>query len=237
MNADENDPSPILQYLLTGWNTVPSEFVYVIIGMIIFLISTRLSKARSGHIFAVITSYLIIQRLQQQASDSTMSFNEKMDYRLDLLGAPSHFHADTNIINLFYNIYGWRDLNAYNFDNAIKAINNILKIEQDSNLPLQRCVDNYEVAYEQRSIALNLMHGFIYSLDNPILVSKLKKVLERIQQLLERHLVTIQKNCENIENAKNGIDVNSRFIEDALVLNHTMAPRRPSSIIIKFPPT
>lgn len=226
MNTDEtmvnNDagasiklPSPVLQYLLDGWEKVPSPFAYVFIGMVVFFVSTRVAKATSGHIFALIATYLIIQKLQQQESVSTMSFNQEMDYRLDLLGAPSHFHVDTNIINLFYNIYGWRDKNAYNFDNAIKAINNILKIEADSKLPLQRCVDNYEVAYDQRNIALNLMHGFIYSLDHPILVAKLKKVLVRLQELLERHLVAIQKNCENIENAKDGIDVNSRFIEDA----------------------
>jgi hypothetical protein len=40
-------------------------------------------------------------------------------------------------------------------------------------------------------------------------------VIIRLQELLERHLTAIQKNCEIIENGKKSIDVNSRFIEDA----------------------
>ena len=79
---------------------------------------------------------------------------------------------------------------------------------------LKRCVDNYDVAYDQRNIAMNLMHGFIYAIDNPVLVVKLKTFLKKLQQLLEKHLLIIQGNCDTLEKDKGGIDVNSRFIED-----------------------
>lgn len=197
------------------WSTLPTNFRYVIIALIVIFTSTRLIRAGPSHIFALACIYIIVTTLQQQESQSTLSFNHKMDYKLDMLGSPSNLHRDSNLINLFYDIYGWRALNANNFDNAIKAVNNVLQIESDSEKPLKRCVDNYEVAVDQRNIAMNLIHGFIYSIDQPILVTKLKKVLIRLQDLLERHLSNIQRNCETLEQKKGGIDVNTRFIEDA----------------------
>jgi len=201
--------------ILETWKSLPPNFRYLIIGLTVLLTSTRLVKAGTSHVFAVIIAYFIITKLQEQEKTSSLSFNEEMDYRLDMLGTPSHFHLDADIINLFFNIYGWRKKNPYNFDHAIKAVNNILRIEVDTGKDLKRCVDNYNVAYDQKNTAMNLMHGFIYNIDHPMLVAKLKKVLSRLQQLLERHLVTIQNNCEVTESKKVTIDVNSRFIEDA----------------------
>lgn len=201
----------------TGDNVseLPMDFKYVLIALALLFISTRLMKAGPSHIFALLCSYLIIQKLQKQQQESFSSFNQEMDYRLNILNAPSHFHKDSDLINLFFNIYSWRERNANNFDLAIKAVNNVLRIESDSEKLLVRCFDNYDIAYDQAKIAMNLMHGFVYSVTEPLLVKKLKKVLSRLQQLLERHLVNIQRNCESIEAAKGGIDVNSRFLEDA----------------------
>lgn len=201
--------------IFSALNDLTPNFKYLLIGVGIIFVSTRLLKAGTSHIFALLAVYLIIQKLSEKETLENVSFNEDMEYRLKILGSPSQFYRDANLINLFYNIYGWRSLNPNNFDHALKAINNILQIESDSEKPLKRCVDNYDVAHDQRNLALNLVHGFIYSLDNPILVTKLKKVLKRLQILLERHIVNIQKNCQMLEDKKSSIDVHSRFIEDA----------------------
>src|ERR1044071_290308 len=100
--SDESVNTSSLQDLFTKF---PSEFNYAIIGSIVLFVSTRLIKATSSHIFALLACYFIIQKLRKQESESSASFNEEMDYKLELLGAPSHFHMDTNIINLFFNIY------------------------------------------------------------------------------------------------------------------------------------
>lgn len=194
---------------------VPSNFVHVAIALTILFVSTRLVKAGTSHIFALLAAYLIIRNLRQQEQESLSTFNQEMDYRLDMLGTPSHFYRDTDIINLFYNIYGWRSRNENNFALAVKAVNNVLVIEADSEKPLYRCVDNYEVAYDQAKIALNMIHGFVYVISEPLVVAKLKKVLGRLKQLLERHLSNIRRNCEKLESEKPSIDVNSRFVEDA----------------------
>ena len=194
---------------------VPITYVYIVITLALFYISTRLLKAKSAHIFALILAYFIISRIQEKQSSSTGTYFEEIDYKLELLGAPDHLHHDANFINLFYEIYAWRQWNAYNYDNAIKAVNNVLTIEQDISVGLQRPVDNYELATTQSKLALNLIHGFIYNIDNPLLVTKLKNILMRLQTLLERHLAKMRDMCGEQEEKKSSIDVNSRFIDDA----------------------
>ena len=136
---------------------LPANFKYVLIALGLLYISTRLMKAGPSHIFALIAGYIIIQKLQRQEQESFSSFNQEMDYRLDLLKTFGHFHKDTDIINLFFNIYAWRERNENNFDLAIKAVNNILRVEADSEKPLVRCLDNYDIAYDQSKVALNLV--------------------------------------------------------------------------------
>lgn len=215
--SDDKDATDVTdtQTIFDAWLPSSPEMRYVLVGMAMLYISTRLMKAGTSHIFALLACYFIVQWMQQQDTTSVDSFNGEMDYRLDMLGSPSLFHRDTDLINLFYSIYGWREWNANNFDLAIKAVNNVLQVESDSEKPLVRCFDNYDVAYDQAKIALNMIHGFIYSISEPILVQKLKKVLSRLNQLLQRHLVNIQQNCMKLEDAKDTIDVNSRFLEDA----------------------
>ena len=195
--------------------TVGDNFVYVIVALVTLFLSTRILKAGPSHIFALLLAGMIITHLKQKAGTESMTFNAEMDYRNGLLGTPSHFYLDSNLINLFYSIYGWRKLNATNFDNAIDAANNVLRLKEDSENKLQRCVDNYEIAYEQSRLCLNYVHSFIYAVQQPLLVKKLKAVLARLQQLLERILLNIQQNCDKLELAKPKRDVNSRFIEDA----------------------
>ncbi len=196
--------------------TLPNNFTYVIIALVVLFVSTRILKAGPAHIFALLLGGVIITHLQQKSSNDLMSFNAEMDYRNGLLGTPSHFYLDTNLINLFYSIYTWRQLNAKNFDSAVQAANNVLRLREDSENQLQRCVDNYEIAYEQSRACLNYIHTFTYAVQQPLLVKKLKAVLARLQQLLERTLVGMQQNCEKIEMEKPQRDVNSRFIEDSV---------------------
>ena len=196
--------------------TLPSNFAYVIIGLTVLFISTRIIKAGPAHIFALLLGGVIITHIQQKSATEVMSFNAEMDYRNGLLGSPSHFYLDSNLINLFYSIFTWRQLNEKNFDNAVEAANNVLHLREDTENQLERCVDNYEIAYEQSKLCMNYVHTFVYAVQQPLLIKKLKAVLARLQQLLERNLVAIQRNCENLELAKPKRDINSRFIEDAL---------------------
>lgn len=185
---------------------------YVFVGLGVLFISTRILHANTSHLFALIVASGIIYYLKTNKETSIDNVYTTTEYKLKILGDPDHFHFDVNFINLFYSIYTWRSLNENNFDSAIESVNNLLQLEGDSENKLVRCVDNYEVAEDYSKNAMNLMHGFIYSISQPLLVTKLKKVLERLQQLLERHLSTFRQNCDIIEKNKPKIDLNTRYI-------------------------
>lgn len=193
---------------------LPPEAQYVLLAMACFWVSTKVLHAGSGHLFALYVAAGIIYYLQTTRTTETLDFNQQTKFKYEVLGAPEFFHYDTNLIELFYNIYPWRAVDAYSYDHAIKATNNVLSVEADSEKPLQRCVDNYEIARDQAKIALNLLHTFVHKLDHPLLVEKLKNVLSRLQLLLERHLDKILQNCRSHEDKKETVDVNTRFVED-----------------------
>lgn len=188
---------------------------YVIVVVAAVYLFTRVFNVNVGHLLAVIVSGLIIYYLNEEETRESVDFNTQMEYRLTVIGSPSHFYTDTNMINLFYNILPWRSLNPNNFDNAVQAVNNVLKLEEDTVLTKEFCVNNYDVAFDQAKLGLNLVHGFVYSIEHPLLVQKLKKVCIRLQMLLERHLDNIRTYCENHENEKGRPNIHSRFIEDA----------------------
>lgn len=193
---------------------VPNDFVYIVLVLFIVYISTRVLQANFSHLFALIICWFVLKALYEKVDKDSSEFNKDIDYKYGIIGNPSNFYLDVNFITLFYSFYGWENLNPHNYLEAIKACNNILQIEQDSEKPLQRCVDNYQIALSQSKIALNMVHGFIFSIHDKLLIEKLKKILKRLQQLLTRHLVKIQRNCEKIENSKEKRDVTSAFIED-----------------------
>jgi len=184
---------------------------YVLVGLGVLFISTRVLHANSSHIFALLVASGIIYYLQQKKEVSADDIYTSAEYKLKILGNPDHFHFDLNLINLFYSLYTWRSLNENNFDAAIDAVNGVLQIEGDSENVLVRCVDNYDVAADYAKTAMNLMHGFIYSISQPQLITKLEKTLARLQQLLQRHLDKILTNCKSTEAKKPSIDLNTRY--------------------------
>ena len=188
---------------------------YVATVAVVFFLCTRVFRIRIGHILAMMLCVVIIYKLENEQSADDLDFNTTMEYQLQVIGEPSQFHNDTNLIDLFYNIVAWRDINANNYDQAIDAVNDILQLEQDTMNSTEYCVDNYDVARDKAKFALNLVHGFVYGIDHALLIDKLTKVLGRLQSLLETHLDQIRINCENQEQRKGKPNVYTRYIEDA----------------------
>lgn len=197
---------------MEGNSTFVRNVVFI---LVVVYLTTRTFRITLGHILAFLLCATILYKLQQKEQEDYIDFNTSMSYQLSVIGSPSHFHYDTNLITLFYNILPWRNINANNYDRAIEAVNNILVLEEDTRNVTEFCVDNYDVALEQSRIALNLVHGFIYSIEHQLLVQKLKNVLNRLQQLLERHLDIIRQNCRQKEKNKGRPNIYSRYIQDA----------------------
>lgn len=186
---------------------------YAVIGISLFAVLGP-KQFNIGHILAFVLSYLIIQRLQRDASGKTATFIDDMKLKWQAIGYPSHFYLDPNFIVLFYDILEWRNLNPNNYDIAIKATNNLLQIVEESRKLQYHCVDNYEVAMDQRKLALNMVYGFVHTLDyRKVYQDKLRSVLQRLMVLFERHMDIIRENCK--KNTDSNVNSKSRFISDA----------------------
>lgn len=181
---------------------------------IAFLVLLGTKQINLGHVVALVAAYLVIQRLQKDQTKETSSFIDDTKLKWQAIGYPSHFYLDPNFIILFYDILEWRNLNPNNYDVAVKAINNVLKITEESRQLQYHCVDNYEVAMDQRKLALNMMYGFVHSMDyRKVYQDKLRSVLQRLMVLLERHLDIIRENCKNLSDKD--VNVKTRYIIDA----------------------
>jgi hypothetical protein len=194
---------------------VPDKFLFIIVGLMVLYFSTRILQAKSSHIFAILVGGYIIYYLNNESKNNAVSFNASMDYKYKTIGTPKYFYIDANLINLYFSIYKWKNLNPHNYKESLKAVSNILEIEQDSKRKIRNCYDSYNIAFDQSKLALNMLHGYIYNIDNPLLIEKLKKVLARLDQLLTRHLNRIENNCDNNEMKKGKVDVHTGYIQDS----------------------
>jgi hypothetical protein len=183
---------------------VPKEAQYLVVTTAIFYACTRLLRVELGHLFALGLATLLVGYMKNADTRAENRFYEDMEARLAALGSPPHLHLDSNLIVLFYEALPWRQLNPDTFDAAILAIDNVCALVMDSEKPLVRPVDSYEVARDFATLSMNLMHSLIYSLDadEPLLTTRHKNLLERLQSLLVKQLKQMQSNCGAIERAK-----------------------------------
>lgn len=191
------------------------EALYIVVAASVFFLSTRVIRADASHVFAFLVAFVCLYWLHDKSKKEVYPFSMELDVKMQMLGSPRNFHMDANFINLFVDMLDFRIKNPNNFDLAMTAIGNVLQTERDlESLRLDRCVDHYEIARDQAMLALNFIHGLVYSLTNEVHVEKLTGILKRLQQLLERHLVAIVRLCDLTESRKPTRDVNSRFVED-----------------------
>lgn len=187
---------------------------YTIIVLVSLFTFTRVFRIGSGHILAVIVSALIVWYVFNRSQSEQFGFLSSMEEKLNALGNPSHFHHDADLINLFFSIRNWRNLNPDNFDQAVTATNNVLRLVEESRFLRKQCIDSYHVAKDLAQLSLNLVHGFIYNIEHQELVTKLENVLERLQFLLGGQLNLMLERCMDHEKRK-GINVDSKFVIDS----------------------
>ena len=193
---------------------IPNNFIYIVLFLSVMYISVNVIKAKAGHIFGIVIASYLIYQINQKNQEEFGNFNKELDSKLELIGNPSNFYIDANFINLYYSIYAWKSLNPSNYTASINAVNNVLQLELDTGKGLKDCKFNYDVAYTQSRLALNTLNGLNLNIDNKLMFTKLKTVIERLHELLTRHLYIIKSNCDKSESKKSSLDINSRFIQD-----------------------
>jgi hypothetical protein len=160
-----------------------------------FMFSTRILKATSSHVFALLLSAFVVYFYKNIRANDTAGFHAVMERRYSAIGEPSHLHMDSNLINILFVLLEWRRLNPDAYDNLVDAVNNVLRIEAESQNLREGCYRNFQVASEQTRAAMNHTHAFVYSIERGD-VDRLSTVLDQLSRLLQRHLRTIKENCD-----------------------------------------
>lgn len=194
-----------------------SEGRYALAAIAVFYVSTRVLRIGPGHIFALLLTAALIYNARSRDKLDRQTRYERIDMQIRAIGSPRHFYVDSNAVDFFYDYIGWRALNPDNYDKAVTAVDNVLRILVDTEKPLVRSVDHYRIAADFGALALNMMHAYVYVVDEPILIDKLGRALERLQGLVSKYLRQMRHNCAAIERGKGRRDVNWSFVPEESV--------------------
>lgn len=195
----------------------PSDmFWYAVVSLGILFLFTRVLHVGLGHIAAIIVIVIVIYIIHTQSTQSLRDFNTELEYRYLTIGQPSAMYISPDLINLFYAINSWSQLNGDSYTKMIEAANNVCQIYLDSENELDNCGENYDVATEQAQNSLNYLQSFTYTLDHPVLLNQLKSLLPKLQNILNSFLVEIKRRC-NAQLRRKGISRDQKIISQDLI--------------------
>lgn len=165
----------------------------------------------SGLAAAAIVIYYHIDKKRSTIDD----VYSKLDFRLKTLyPEPQNFHMDSDIINIFHNIKEMRDYNSEAYDNALIAVDNLLKIESEIEVGVYHCGENHDIVVAQMYKALNELASMIIKTPIPKATTiKYMKTMRALHIILRRHVDDVVEICKN-QYASRPIDINTKFIQN-----------------------
>jgi len=122
-------------------------------------------------------------------------------------GEKSYLYLNPVIVELFYNIREYSQYNISSYINSIIHCNNVIAIEYQCKIGLNREYMNYEMAIDETKKALNELSSVIYNL--PLAKQgyiKLKYTIKTLHGLLNKHIQVIGELFKN-DNKVNDINM------------------------------
>lgn len=227
---------------------IPSDNLIIYIG-VIFLIFNFVNRFNVGlnQIFAFLISIIVLYFLVRidysdfttytKEKHSQLKFLHKLMFENkeayiwaspnNLLSPPMHpyeksyLFLDPLIVELFFRV---RDISSYNINayvNSLYCCNNILGIEYEIKLGLNREYLNYSSALFEKEQAMNALNSCIYDVPAGY-TPKAMKAISILQSLLDSHLRNIGKYCKN-ENVVNEFTIASKP-DDFYDINFVISP-------------
>jgi hypothetical protein len=119
----------------------------------------------------------------------------------------SYLYLNPLIVQLFYNIKNYSSFNISSYVNSLFHCNNVLGIEYEVSLGLNREYLNYETAQFEKDNALNELCSVIYNIPHAD-TGKFRSVIKTLHSLLTSHMYNISQLLKN-KNELNPITVDS----------------------------
>jgi len=119
----------------------------------------------------------------------------------------SYLYLNPVIVELFYNIREYSQYNISSYINSIIHCNNVIAIEYQSRIGLDKEYMNYEMAIGETKKALNELNSVIYNLPlTKLNYTKLKDTIKTLHSLLNKHIQVIGELFKN-DNKVNDINM------------------------------
>jgi len=228
--------------------SIPKDKIVIYI-IIIFLVFNFISRyeIKLSQIFSLIISIILLYFLiRSQYSDFTsytknksnqirflhkLMYNNKNEYITassdNIFIYPMHspeksyLYLDPILVQLFYDVKPISSFNISSYVDSLFHCNNILGIEYESKLGVNRNYLNYNTAVLEKSKAMNSLNSAIYNMPEGTMI-KYMKTLKLLQSVLNGHLKTIGQYFKN-QNKLNDITINS-VPDDFYDINFFISP-------------
>jgi hypothetical protein len=228
-------------YKIPKYNIIIYIFLIAIIYNFINRLKIRLNEIFT-FLFCILVIYLLIKKdytefiKYTQYKKSQLNFlhklifnNKEWDYAKynSVFIKPtgnekSYLYLNPVIVELFYNIREYSQYNISSYINSIIHCNNVIAIEYQSKIGLNRTYLNYEMAIEEKKKALNEINSIIYNLPLiKISYNKLKDTIKTLHGLLNKHIQTLGEIFKN-DNKVNEINMFSmpdNFYDDHYLIS------------------
>jgi hypothetical protein len=212
-----NDNIYDILYKIPKYNIIIYIFLIAIIYNFINRLKIRLNEILT-FLFCLLIIYLLIKKnytefiKYTQYKKSQLNFLHKLIFNNkdwsyaknnSIMIKPtgnekSYLYLNPVIVELFYNIREYSQYNISSYINSIIHCNNVIAIEYQSKIGLDRTYMNYEIATEETKKALNELNSIIYNLPSTkVSYMKLKDTIKTLHQLLNKHIRTIGEVFKN----------------------------------------
>ena len=212
-------------YKIPKYNIIIYIFLIAIIYNFINRLKIRLNEILT-FLFCLLIIYLLIKKdytefiKYTQYKKSQLNFLHKLIFDKEweyakhnsiLIkptgGEKSYLYLNPVIVELFYNIREYSQYNISSYINSIIHCNNVIAIEYQCKIGLNREYMNYEMAIDETKKALNELSSVIYNL--PLAKQgyiKLKYTIKTLHGLLNKHIQVIGELFKN-DNKVNDINM------------------------------
>jgi hypothetical protein len=212
-------------FKLPKYNLIIYIFIVAIIYNFINRLNIRLNEILT-FLFCLLVIYLLIKKNYIEFIKYTkfkksqlkflhkLIFNKETNYVIDnniliktFNEEKSYLYLNPVIVELFYNIREYSQYNISAYINSIIHCNNIIGIEYESKIGLDRQHMNYEIAIEETKKALNELNSIIYNLPlRKESYNKLKNSIKILHELLNQYIKNIGELFKN-DNKMNEINM------------------------------
>jgi hypothetical protein len=212
-------------YKIPKYNIIIYIFLIAIIYNFINRLKIRLNEILT-FLFCLLIIYLLIKKdytefiKYTQYKKSQLNFLHKLIFNKEweyakhnsiLIkptgGEKSYLYLNPVIVELFYNIREYSQYNISSYINSIIHCNNVIAIEYQSKIGLDKEYMNYEMAIDETKKALNELSSVIYNLPlTKLSYIKLKNTVKTLHELLNKHIHVIGELFKN-DNKVNDINM------------------------------